>query len=200
MNPICICSAPPGTIIPPAINDVTEEFLTANSWREISIGPCPDREQPNMRFGLRTLRRQYGLQPYISNTIHSIQGANLWKLATQLSAVDERYRLWEKGQLVVVTSCTNDARSTIFVGNKEDNLAMMRKALYFQSQYTEYMDHVLETMAGVTTTPPSIVRMDLLPYRACDTALPRDITGFSYLLVSVRDWTMVYIGETLDLH
>jgi len=38
------------------------------------------------------------------------------------------------------------------------------------------------------------------PYQPCDIPLPRDVTGFCYLLVSTQNWSTTYIGETSDLH
>ena len=76
---------------------------------------------------------------------------------------------------------------------------MIKLILEKRSQFNEYTEHVLRVAAGVQSEAPTI-RMTTNPYRQRDTPLPRDTTGFSYLIVSSQTWATSYIGETGDLH
>jgi hypothetical protein len=179
--------------VPPACKSVpsttdTDDDLRKNGWEKVTVGTTSEFEQPFTRAGLRTMRRQYGLQHYVSSTVHSIQGSTLQKLASQVSNKDACYRLWEKGQLVVLLSRTKHGEHTIFVGNKEETLDMLCEALGFRLQFMEYMEHILDTLSGKASEAP-VVEVYMNPYRPCDTPLPRDASGYCYLLVSFRDWT-----------
>lgn len=197
-KPITVWAAPAGCKRP-ADAIMTEQQLQDARWTKVQVGCAPMYEQSFSAAGLRSARKQYGLQHYVSATIHLIQGATLLSLATQISWFIEEHRLWEKGQLVVITSRTALAKDTIFVGNKEQTLDMLKRALLMRSQYGEYMEHVIKTLVGEESEPP-IVQAYINPYRPMDIPLPRDLSGFCYLLVSSQDWTTTYIGQTKHLH
>jgi hypothetical protein len=76
---------------------------------------------------------------------------------------------------------------------------MLCEALGFRSQFLEYMEHILDTLSGKATEAP-VIKVYMNPYRPCDTPLPRDASGYCYLLVSSRDWTTTYIETTRELH
>ena len=67
-------------------------------------------------------RKQYVSKNYVSGTIHSIMGDTFPSVATKLSMADNNYSMWDKGQLLVITSCKKLSKDTIFVGNKESTL------------------------------------------------------------------------------
>lgn len=68
------------------------------------------------------------------------------------------------------------------------------------SQYAEYMEHILNILAGRQDSVVPFLHQDIHPYRPCDIALPRDNTGFCYILISLADKATTYIGKTYDLH
>jgi hypothetical protein len=197
-RPVAIWAAPPGSKSVSSESDMDDD-LREKGWEKVTVGTTPEFEQPFTRAGLKTMRRQYGLQHYVSSMVHGIQGSTLQKLASQISNKDAHYRLWEKGQLVVLLSRTKRGVDTIFVGNKEETLDMLCEVLCFCSQFMEYMEHILDTLSGKELEAP-VVEAYMNPYRPCDTALPRDASRYCYLLVSSRDWTTMYIGTMRELH
>jgi predicted GIY-YIG superfamily endonuclease len=200
-HPVDIWAAPSGCkAIPSGTPLPTNEQLLASGWAKIRIGTAPEFPQTLPSLRVRAKRRQYGLRHHVSSTIHSCQGATLQTLATQISLHDD-YRLWEKGQGVVLISRTQGIEGLIFVGDKSQTLAALRHMLRLRAQFDDYMDHVLRVLAGEESTVPVIElhEKDIYPFRPRDMPLPRDLTGFSYMLVSSRDWRTIYIGETNNL-
>jgi hypothetical protein len=160
-----IWATPPACKSVPSATD-TDDDLQKNGWEKVTIGTTPEFEQPFTQAGLRTMRRQYGLQHYVSSTVHGIQGSTLQKLALQVFNKDTHYRLWEKGQLVVLLSRTKRGEHTIFVRDKEETLDMLCKALGFRLQFMEYMEHILDTLSGEASEAP-VIEVYMNPYRPC---------------------------------
>jgi len=182
-------------------NCTTKQSLEAHGWREKSIGVAPQRTQKvphsSNLFGQR---KQYGLQPRVSSTIHAIMGQTLAKLVTRIMRGSGTYALWLREQIVVLLSRTRRAQDIIFVGTPSQTIDALIDILQQRSQYTMYMAHILEQLAHHDHTPP---RIDLShnPYRTIDFALPVDTNaGYSYLLISTRDSSQTYIGQTINLH
>ena len=67
-------------------------------------------------------QKQYGIQHYVSGTMHSSMGDTLPSVSTSLSMAVNNYSMWDKGQLLVILPCTKLSKDTIFVGNKLINL------------------------------------------------------------------------------
>ena len=195
---IRVFAAPPGVKCAPP-HTINREQLHDQGWSEVVIGAAPDYVHTYGRHGIRAQRRQYGLRPHISATIHAIQGATLLALATSIEMHKKEKRLWEKAQWLVLVSRTNYLRHMIFVGDKQETLRMIRYILDRRSQFNEYMEHVLHVAAGHQSEAPTI-RHRCHPFRSRDRPLPRDTTGFAYLIVSAQTWARSYIGETEDLH
>lgn len=197
-EPVSIFAAPAGVKCAPK-HITGRQQLIAEGWKEVTVGVAPEFIKTYARYGVKAHRRQFGLRPYVSSTIHSIQGATLLALATSIQAHIKEMRLWEKPQWLVLISRTNFLRDVIFVGDKQQTLRMIRQVLKMRSQFNEYIEHVLLTAAGRHSGAPTI-RQTVHPFRARNIPLPRDKTGFSYFLVSSRTWAHTYIGETDDLH
>ena len=107
--------------------------------------------------------------------------------------------IWEKGQLVVLTSRTKCMEDMIFVGNRKDILECLAAALYLRSQYDEYMDQILNVLSG-RTQEGNVIEQAVFPYRPKEFPMPPPGSGVVYLLVSCRDRRTTYIGETCNLH
>jgi hypothetical protein len=73
-KPVEIWAAPPACKSVPSETD-TNDDLQKNGWEKVTVGTTPEFEQPFTRAGLRTMRRQYGLQHYVSSMVHGVQGA-----------------------------------------------------------------------------------------------------------------------------
>ena len=56
-------------------------------------------------------------------------GGALSSMATEVSLNDPLFRLWDKGQLVVILSRTKTAMHTIFVGNKANTIDALKSIL-----------------------------------------------------------------------
>ena len=203
-KPIAIWAAPPGCKTPPPTNATREQLLNLG-WRNTTVGLAPEQHYTLSRLGIKAMRRQYGIQHYVASTIHAGMGATLRKMVTQIVPLQEgdhmSYHLWLKAQLVVLTSRTSAARDNVFVGDKEKTINELVRALHLRSHFTAYMETVIETLAGIENTDPVLPLFDpaVFPYRQRDFPLPSDLSGFSYLLVSTKDWCTCYIGETLDM-
>ena len=71
---------------------------------------------------MQAQRKQYGLKHYVAGTIHSVMGDTLMciAIAKNLSG----FRLWNKGQLIVILSRTKKGKDTIFIGDKDMHLLL----------------------------------------------------------------------------
>ena len=126
-------------------------------------------------------------------------GATLGKVATSISTTDKSHRLWERGQLVVLLSRTQRARDLIFVGNKDDTLLAIQQLLLTVSQHDEFTQHVLRVLTtGQHQAMAELTNIDqrlhhLMP---CSAPLPPGGSGCCHALISTKDLTTTYIGQT----
>jgi predicted GIY-YIG superfamily endonuclease len=127
-------------------------------------------------------------------------GAELDKLVTAVSKQNKDYGLWEKEQVVVILSRTKRARDLIFVGDQNDTLDALCELIQINSQYSEYMAHLLDQLCGSNGSSEfPRIEYGKHPYRPIDVEKPQDSTGFCYLLVSMKNFGTTYIGQTLRL-
>ena len=97
---------------------------------------------------------QYTLKHYVTGTIYSATGYTLYKMATDISMNNSNFGLWDKGQLVVVLSCTK----IIFVGDKNDASMAIRTIFMKRNQWSDYMDEVLELITINSEIPIAVSR------------------------------------------
>ena len=50
-------------------------------------------------------------------------------MAIEISQSNTNFKMWDKGQMIVILSRTKRAKDTIFVGDKNDNLNVLRTLL-----------------------------------------------------------------------
>jgi hypothetical protein len=95
-------------------------------------------------------------------------------------------------------SRTKWARDLIFVGDQNDTLDALCELIQINLQYSEYMAHLLDQLCGVNGSS-GFPRIDYgnHPYRPIDVEKPQELTGFCYLLVSMKNFGTTYIGQTL---
>ena len=55
-------------------------------------------------------------------------------MATEISRNDSNFKLWDKGQMIVILSRTKLAKNKIFVGDKNDTLAALKDLLIRKTQ------------------------------------------------------------------
>ena len=144
--------------------------------------------------------------------LHAAMGATF---GAQCSKVDSDpaglFSLWERAQAIVLLSRTKLGRDMFFVGSPEETAKAIVTVLRQTSQYFEYMRHILnaflassssDSVAGGNSTPTrssSVVDLELHPFRPIDVELPTDVTGYCYVLSSLRHPDVSYIGETSRL-
>ena len=85
---------------------------------ERDIGVAPERICI-LSDNVQAQRKQYGLKHRVTSTIHAAMGDTLPIMATEISRNDANFKLWDKGQMIVILSRTKLAKNTIFVGDKK---------------------------------------------------------------------------------
>ena len=92
---------------------------------------------------MQAKRKQYGLKHYVTGTIHAAMGDTLQSMATEVSLSNCNFKMWDKGQMIVILSRSKYAKDTIFVGDKNDTIAALKALLTQKTQWTDYMEEVL---------------------------------------------------------
>ena len=133
--------------------------------------------------------------------MHGAQGQTLFQMATEISLANSDFKIWDKGQLIVILTRTKRGKDTIFVGNKQDTLDALKNLLLSRTQWTDCIEHILSIFTVNESNPTSnIVRtmnQNDYPFRICDISLPSCATGFVYFLLSIKDKSFTYIGSTI---
>ena len=96
-----------------------------------------------LKNSIQGKRKQYGLRHRVINTIHGAQGETLPEMATEISAANPNFNVWDRGQMIVLLTRTRRAKDTIFVGYKRDTLDALKQLLLTRTQWSEYVDKVL---------------------------------------------------------
>lgn len=126
-------------------------------------------------------------------------GLTLRQIISKLSLIEEDYMIWEKEQGVVLLSRTHDLKSIIFVGSKDDTLNALKAAILRKSQYSEYMRYILERLTCNNDVPFTVDIQFKHPWRPVDVPLPCDNNGYAYIIVSLSNKSVTYIGQTTNL-
>ena len=142
-GPIKVLLAPPGCKNVCFDARLSKQYYIDQGYVETSI-QCSPRKIYMLKNNIQGLRKQYGLQHYISGTIHSIMGDTLPSLATTFSNEDRNFSMWDKGQLLVILSRTKESKQTIFVGDKNSTLDALCNILTQRTQWTDYMEQILK--------------------------------------------------------
>ena len=171
---------------------------------ERSKSGCAPEHAVTVGKGMYGKCQQCGFKHHIASTIHGSMGSDIGKVVTSISRTQSLYALWLKEQVVVLLSRTSYARDITFVGNIKDTIDALKHMLRIKSQYSEYMNHVMEVLSFVNSHPdipqPRIIQEhEHHPFRPCDVSLPTDDNGYVYILVSTRNYKTTYIGKTLNI-
>ena len=195
---IKVLAAPPGIQHVDYDSDTEKQYFLDLGFTEILVGPAPERTRA-LKSNTQAKRKQYGLKHRVTSTIHAAQGETLLKMATEISLNDPDFNLWDKGQLVVLLSRTKTAKDTIFVGNKSETLSALKAILMNKSQWSDYIETVLNIVTinstAHNTLPRCVMNQNAFPFRIRDIALPQCRTGFVYFLISVKLKSFTYIGQ-----
>lgn len=187
---------------PPGVKDI--EFDTSRSiddyiadgWKVTKVGTAPERTRA-VGNHMQAQRRQYGLKHHVTATIHASMGDTLTKVALELNKGD----LWDKAQVIIALSRTRLGRNTIIVGEKDLGIRILTSLIRSKNQWTDYMEDILNlvTICNEQREAPFISLQQSFPFRMCDVELPTCNTGFVYMLLSCRQQTYTYIGQTNSL-
>jgi GIY-YIG catalytic domain len=208
-QPIVVALAPAGVKNVPLDVDSGQELIGTHNWKQASVGLAPER--PEWLLGrILARRKQYGLRHRIASTIHAVMGQDLNALVTKVSATDSRYTLWSRQQVVVLLSRTFRAQELMFHGNPQETASVLFAVLGKRTQYDDFMELFLKSVAFVPglemdiASQPSMafnqVQDNLHPYRACHVEIPFNNGGFAYMLVSIKNPQVTYIGQCKNLY
>ena len=94
-------------------------------------------------------------------------------------------------------------KNTIFVGNQDETINALARLIRQKNQYTDYMESILDLVTVNRSSDEderrnvqSIHQPTNFPFRICDLPLPNCNTGFVYFLVSIKNPSFTYIGQT----
>ena len=106
-------------------SDMPKEVYFNKGYKEVEIGVAPERTQS---FGnnIQAKRKQYGLKHHVTSTIHAAMGDTLHTMATEVSRRNGNFKMWDKGQMIVILSRTELARNAIFVGDKNETIDALK--------------------------------------------------------------------------
>ena len=186
---------------------ISKQQYFDQGYEEIDVGIAPQRTQYFKKNGqIQAKRKQYGLKHHVTSTIHAAMGDTLPSMSTEISQTHGEFKMWDKGQMIVILSRTKYAKDTIFVGDKNDTLNALKNLLTRKTQWTDYMDEVLQLItinSQLEGEGDGVQRVAMsprtFPYRICDIELPQCNTGYVYMLISMKDKGFSYIGKTLSL-
>ena len=138
----------------------------------------------------------------MTSTIHACQGDTIQTMATEISKNNSNFKLWDKGQMIVLLSRTKRACDTIFVGDKIDTLNALKTLLTIKTQWTDYMEDVISIVTINTSEQQEQRRVHTqtsFPFRIVDVSLSQCNTGYVYMLISLKDKNFSYIGKTKSI-
>ena len=177
----------------------TKEMYLNEQYEEVLIGIAPQRTQ-QLTNNCQAKRKQYGLRHRVTSTIHAAVGDTLTKMATEISCINGNFKMWDKGQMIVILSKPKYASDTIFVGDKSDTLRCLKDLLIRKTQWADYMKETLRLITINNTDDNQIstrtFTQQAFQYRTCDVSLPQCNTGYVYMLMSSKDQNFIYIGKT----
>ena len=128
------------------------------------------------------------------------------KINYRSSSRIRHYKLWDKGQVVVLLSRTRLAKDIIFVDSKTETVKCLVNLIQTKTQWSDYMERVISIVKvnpanddEVPSVHQSIFSYDVSPFEFTHLPLPQCSTGYVYFLVSMRNRRLTYIGQTYNL-
>jgi predicted GIY-YIG superfamily endonuclease len=180
-------------------------ILLQLGWKMEEIKPCPERSL-HCFGGMFGKRRQYGIRPLAATTIHKAMGNDYNKIASCI--IDDGisgFHLWEKAQVLVLISRVHEMKNIIFVGDKELTARKLLEIISSLPKYALYIDYLINCLTQTTSKIPfpTINLSSTLPFHLCNAEFPKPdevVKGYCYLIISIPQPQVTYIGETMDLH
>lgn len=200
-----ILLSPPGNRSLPDDND-----YKAAGWLPISLSFPSTSRDVYIRKGLLGRRLQYPLKPFVAITVHRSMGCTLPSVCAKLSLIDSKDHLWLRSQLYTLFSRVERLENIILIGNITSILAVIRHLLVKPQQFDQYVHEVLKSFESIQ--PPTyfsslnqnVSNVNLItswPFHTSTLPLPdtSNIGGCVYLLCSMRNSNICYIGQTTSI-
>ena len=192
---IDVIVAPPGVRKLPPKNSQGMYMFYENGWFDVSL--YKQSGFVNNFHGSSIRRTQFPLKNFMAMTIHKAMGETIGKIITKIDCFEREYCLWEREQLYVLVSRVQNLGDITFLGDKHVTLEAIRRLLKQSSQWDEFTERLVNTASNQPST--SLNLANLSPFTPRKIELPPGEVGFVYLLVSTKDATSTYVGQTSDL-
>ena len=181
-------------VAPAGCRTIPPLSVIRKTWRCVVIG-----KETGVAFRLnhKTVCRriQFPLKLFVASTIHKTMSETLPMVATQIVGSKD-FALWLLEQLYVVMSRVRSLNQVPFVGTKEANRTAVLGLVRKTSQWSELTN---ETLTKSSARDPTIFHANASPFPLTTRDLPTQNLGFSYLLQSVPQNELLYIGSTMSL-
>ena len=142
-------------------------------------------------------RTQFPLKNFMAMTVHKSMGETIGKVVTRIDCFDRAYCLWEKEQLYVLVSRVQNLKDLTFLGDRETTLTSIKRLLGQTAQWDEYTEKLVETACNQETVVFDLAKTS--PFKPRKVEVPNGDVGFVYLLVSTKDVSVSYVGETSNI-
>ena len=185
---VTVALAPAGCRSIPPLSVIRRTWRCIVLAKEIGI---------NIRLNHRTICRriQFPLKLYVASTIHKTMGKTLPTVATQIFGAQE-FSLWLPEQLYVVMSRVRSLADITFVGSKQSNEGAILSLLCKKSQWSELTTEILQKCSS---RDPTIFHGATNPFPST-ISIPQENVGYCYLIQSVPQNNLLYIGSTMCLN
>ena len=194
-NKIEVIVAPPGVRKLPSLNALGQYGFIENGWFELVLHKQAGFVHSYKGSSLR--RTQFPLKNFMAMTIHKAMGETIGKIVTKIDCFEREYCLWEKEQLYVLVSRVQNLNDLTFLGDKETTITSIKRLLGQTAQWDEYTEKLVETACN--QAPVVFDLANTCPFRPRKVDIPPGDVGFVYLLVSTKDISVSYVGETCNI-
>ena len=177
----------------PDVDDIPEQWPTVRlrkrNSNHIIVGS-----------GMKKARRyQYPLRYYVCSTVHKAIGETCLHVATQISSVDNDYRIWDKKMLLVILSRVRSLDDISFVGSKADTLAAIDEVLSQDDSLTKKQSEIMNALDVFTTGDRIVPALRPLTLHYADCSAPSVDCGFVYLAADFPDFSTWEKGNCCNL-
>ena len=185
---VTVALAPAGCRSIPPVSVIRSTWRCIVLAKEIGV---------NIRLNHRTICRriQFPLKLYVASTIHKTMGETLPTVARQIVGAQE-FSLWLPEQLYVVMSRVRSLVDITFVGSKQSNEGAILSLLSKKSQWSELSTEILQKCSS---RDPTIFHGATNPFPST-ISIPQENVGYCYLIQSVPQNNLLYIGSTMCLN
>ena len=92
-------------------------------------------------------------------------GYTLNKVVTGISNDHNELKLWDKGQVIVLLSRTEEGKNIIFVGGKQDTINSLTSLIQSSNQWMNYMEIIMDLANDIGT--PQESQLSVFRYEEC---------------------------------